>query len=801
MRFVRFARAGVTAVALLSCKSVEPRQITVTVSPETVSLAAGATQQLTATVGGTDNTDVTWTTSSSSVATVSATGLVTGVGAGTATITATSDEDTDVFADVLVAVTSSGTGVTSLTSGVAVTGISGASGSNRHYLITVPAGATQLSVSTTGGTGDMDLYVNFGAQATATNADCDSESASTAESCVISNPAAGEWYIMLLGYTAYSGVSLTATVTGGSGGTPTSGFTIANSTSSPSVARGSSTTMTVTATRAGSFTGAIDLTVTGLPSGVTASFNPATLSSSQTSSTLTLTASAGATTGSSTITVRGNATGQTERTATATLTVNATAGSSAIVLSPSTTSITIGRGQAGWMAFHTAGTNYSGTGTLAAENVGTGLTAEWLTGDDATPSASGFFTANDYAERLRITASASAPLGTSSFTVRATPGNTSVPQVTTTIQVTIVEPQAAGNAAWTQLFLGSGISCGRRANQKTYCWGGLGHNGDGAAGMVRVPSITGMGRPYTSATYGGTWGCGIDAGAAYCWGTNNGFGFLGNGQASGNEFMPVAVSGGHTFSSITAAPSHTCALTPAGAAWCWGAQFGGQLGDGVIATTNGDFRTTPTQVLGGITFASISAGGNHNCGLTAAGVAWCWGSNQFGQLGDGTKTNRAQPVQVSGGLTFASISSGERHTCALTANGTGYCWGAFQYVGDPNGFTDKTAPAVIPGGMQFSQISAGESHSCAITTAGAAYCWGGNFYGQIGNGASGSSTTVRPPTAVSGGHTFSRIAAGDNVSCGVTTANALYCWGYNNYGLLGDGTTTNRSTPTLVKTF
>ena len=798
MRLVRLATACVTAAALLSCKSVEPRQITVAITPETVSLAAGATQQLTATVGGTDNTGVTWTTSAASVATVSAAGLVTGVGAGTATITATSDEDSDVFADALVTVTSS---VTALTSGVAVTGISGASGSMRHYRITVPTGATQLSVSTSGTTGDADLFVRRGSQATTSTSDCESENANSTESCVIANPAAGEWYVLLYGFTSYSSVSLTATVTGGGTGTPTSGFTIANSTSSPSVVRGSSTTMTVTATRAGSFTGAIDLTVTGLPAGVTASFSPATLSSSQTSSTLTLTASATATTGTSTITVRGNSTGQAERTATATLTVSAASGSGSITLLPSTTSITVGRGQAGWMALYTVGTGYTGTGTLTVEALATGLAGEWLTNDDATPTATGFFQANDYAERLRITASASAPLGTTSFTVRAAPASGGPAQVTTTIQVTVVEPLAAGNAAWTQLYLSGGTSCGRRANQKTYCWGGLGHNGDGAAGMVRVPSITGMGRPYTSATYGGTWGCGIDAGAAYCWGTNNGFGFLGNGQASGNEFMPVAVSGGHTFSSITAAASHTCALTPAGAAWCWGAQFGGQLGDGVIAATNADFKTTPTQVLGGIAFASISAGGNHNCGLTAAGVAWCWGSNQFAQLGDGSKTNRAQPVQVSGGLTFASISAGERHTCAVTANGTGYCWGAFQYVGDPNGSTDKTAPAVIPGGMQFSQIFAGKSHSCAITTAGAAYCWGGNFYGQIGNGASGSSTTVRPLTAVSGGHTFSRIAAGDNVSCGVTTANALYCWGYNNYGLLGDGTTTNRSTPALVKTF
>jgi alpha-tubulin suppressor-like RCC1 family protein len=796
MRFVRLASAFVVASALLSCKGSEPRQVTITISPETWDMVVGATKQFTATVGGTDNTDVIWTTSVSSIASVDASGLVTAVGPGVVSVTATSSENADVLTSATVTVTSN---ATALTSGVAVTGISGAASSQRFYKITVPTGATQLSVSTNG-SGDLDLYVKRGSEPTRSISDCDSESATSTESCAIANPQAGDWYIMLYGFTAYSNASLTATVTGGST-TPASGFTIANSTSTPSVVRGSSTTMTVTATRAGTFTGAIDLTVTGLPTGVTASFSPATLSSTQTSSTLTLNASATATTGSATITVRGNSTGQTERTATATLTVSASAGSSSIALSPSTTSVTVARGQPSWIGLYTAGTNYTGTGNLTVEGLSTGLTGEWLINDDGTPSSTGFFQANDYGERLRITASASAPLGTTSFTVRATPSSAGPAQVTATIQVTVVDAQAAGNAAWTQLFLGTATSCGRRADQKTYCWGGLTSIGDGTAGTVRVPTVAGMGRPFTSATFGSVFGCGIDAGAAWCWGSGNGFGYLGNGQASSTAIMPVAVSGGLTFSSITAGTSHTCALTPAGAAYCWGAEFAGVLGDGVIATTNNEFKTTPTAVLGGIVFASLSAGKLHNCGLTAAGVAWCWGYNATGQLGDGTKTDRAQPVQVGGGLTFASISAGETSTCAVTAAGAGYCWGQYNRVGDPNGSTDKTAPALIPGGLTFSQISTGWSHSCALTTAGTAYCWGENFYGQMGNGASGSSTVVRSLTPVSGGLTFTRIITRENVTCGVTTANALYCWGQNQYGLLGDGTQTNRTTPTLAKTF
>ncbi len=798
MRFVRVASLFAAAVTLASCKGSEPKPITITISPEAATLAVGETQQFTATVGGTDNSDVTWSTSASTIATVTSSGLVTAVGVGAADVTAASSENSEVLSSATVTVTSS---ATALTSGVAVTGISGAAGSSRHYRITVPTGATQLSVSTNG-TGDLDLYVRRGTEATRTIADCDSEGASAAESCVIANPTAGEWYIMLYGFTAYSNVSLTATVTGGST-PPASGFTIANSTSTPSVVRGSSTTMTVTATRAGTFTGAIDLTVTGLPSGVTASFAPAALSSSQTSSTLTLTASATATTGAATITVRGNSTGQTERTATATLTVNA-AGGSSITLDPSTDVVYVGRGQYTWITVGVKSASFSGTGSMVAEGLAAGLTGGWMSNEDATPQATGGFDANSFYSRMRLSASASASLGTTSFTVRATPNGGTVPAATVTFSVVVVDPQAAGNPAWTQLALGSGTSCGRRANGKTYCWGGLPRTGDGTAGGgTRTPYIAAMGREFTSVGYGAVHGCGVEAGKAYCWGTNNGAGLLGNGLASDTSGRtPVLVSGGQTFASITVGHDFTCALTPAGAAYCWGSQLSGALGDGVIATTNNDIKTTPTAVLGGVAFTTISAGSSHTCGLTAAGAAWCWGSNASGQLGDGSQTTRAQPVQVTGGLTFTKISAGSSHTCAMTAAGKIYCWGNSNRVGDAVAANqNKTSPYALPTANTFSEISAGWSHSCAITTAGVAYCWGDNYYGAIGNGTSGSTTAQRGLTAVSGGLSFSRIMAKEQRTCGVTTANALYCWGDNLYGPVGDGTQTNRTTPTLVKTF
>jgi alpha-tubulin suppressor-like RCC1 family protein len=345
------------------------------------------------------------------------------------------------------------------------------------------------------------------------------------------------------------------------------------------------------------------------------------------------------------------------------------------------------------------------------------------------------------------------------------------------------------------------MSCGRRADQKTYCWGSS-NLGDATSGAKRVPGIAALGRSFTNATYGASWGCGIDTGAAWCWGTNGGAGYLGNGGTDAPLLMPVPVSGGHTFTAISAGASHTCALDSGGAAWCWGMQLGGALGDGVIATTNGEYKTTPTAVLGGITFASLSVGQSHSCGLTAAGVAWCWGLNLSGQLGDGTTTTRAQPTQVGGGLTFASISAGGNHTCALTAAGKPYCWGSYSQIGDATAPTqDVKAPRAIPTTDTFAEISAGWNHSCAITTSGTAYCWGNNFYGQLGNGASGASANSRALVPVSGGLSFAKIAVRNQVSCGVTTANAVRCWGFNTGGQVGDGTTTHRSTPMLVKTY
>src|SRR5437016_6866709 len=126
-----------------------------------------------------------------------------------------------------------------------------------------------------------------------------------------------------------------------------------------------------------------------------------------------------------------------------------------------------------------------------------------------------------------------------------------------------------------------------------------------------------------------------------------------------------------TFAAVSVGGIHTCGVAAGSVAYCWGWNTRGQLGDG----TSGTERWVPVRVIGDARFAAVSAGDRYTCGLTAAGAAYCWGLNGWGQLGDGTTTDRSSPVPVAGGLSFKLVSTGFRQTCAIAAGGAAYCWG------------------------------------------------------------------------------------------------------------------------------
>ena len=248
---------------------------------------------------------------------------------------------------------------------------------------------------------------------------------------------------------------------------------------------------------------------------------------------------------------------------------------------------------------------------------------------------------------------------------------------------------------------------------------------------------------------------------------------------------------------VSAGRSHTCGLTFTGSARCWGSNDFGQLGDGTT-----EDRLTPVSVTAAPRFIQLSAGGYFTCGLTLFGQAYCWGYNRFGDLGDGTETDRHTPVAVAGQTGFFALSTGVFHACGLSVEGVAYCWGGNDNGQLGNGTTDASAtPVPVAGGVRFIEISAGDAHTCGRTLFGKAYCWGNNGNGQGGNGTAGTQNTT--PVAVSGDLRFVRLSAGGYHTCGRTNDGTTYCWGFGGYGELGDGGSVDTSpfnapTPVLV---
>ena len=261
------------------------------------------------------------------------------------------------------------------------------------------------------------------------------------------------------------------------------------------------------------------------------------------------------------------------------------------------------------------------------------------------------------------------------------------------------------------------------------------------------------------------------------------------------------MAGGPTFVALDAGAGHNCALTAAGQAWCWGHNDEGQVGDGSFLG-----QDHPFAVVGGLAFTAISAGHAHSCGLRADGAACCWGDDSRGQLGDGgpgAPSKAAVPVRVQSSQQFTAIVAGYYQTCALTAAGAAWCWGANDsgQVGDGT-TVDRHQPVAVTGGRTFTSLSAGDRFVCGVS-AGEAWCWGANRQGELGAaGGSGSSQPVRVTgasslQAVAAASGASTLAAAGPYACALTTSHAVRCWGGEVRALRPAGVAPAALTPAL----
>jgi alpha-tubulin suppressor-like RCC1 family protein len=368
-----------------------------------------------------------------------------------------------------------------------------------------------------------------------------------------------------------------------------------------------------------------------------------------------------------------------------------------------------------------------------------------------------------------------------------------------------VPPLGLGATPVTQI--SANLSSCAIAGGEVYCWGGsLFMSGPDAENVWTPMRMLGEleGHVATRVSVGPHHACAVADGAAYCWG-NNTLGRLGDGTMT-SRLAPAKVGGalaGKVVTDISAGASGTCAVADS-RAYCWGDGGLGQLGDGL-----GQWSLVPVAVRGALEdtdVTSIATGSATSCAVVE-GAAYCWGWNAAGQLGDDTRVNRMMPVAVStegvlGGLVVTQVAVAERHSCALAAARV-FCWGENVYgrLGDGTVASSDVPVAVdtsgVLAGREVTAVTLGSRYGCALA-GGRPFCWGANSSGERGDGAAtGDRLAPVAVTAISG--TVTDFTAGGFHACAVVSGVAS-CWGSGSAGRLGDGTTSGSLTARAVDT-
>jgi len=295
-----------------------------------------------------------------------------------------------------------------------------------------------------------------------------------------------------------------------------------------------------------------------------------------------------------------------------------------------------------------------------------------------------------------------------------------------------------------------------------------------------------------------------EGGAVSCWGRNV-RGEVGSAAASPVR-LPVPVPGLSGVTSLAAGRQHTCALLANGAVSCWGANESGQLG-----RPPSEEAGAPDLVADLPPAAQIFAGGSNTCALLRAGGLFCWGANESGQLVDGTRNARATPALVPGaddvvdvamsnalraGSKKPDLAHAGGFMCAATSMGNVLCWGTNSTGQLGDGTRDeRSTPTFVPGISDAIEVAAGDAHACVLRRSGGVSCWGRNEFGVVGDDTMGPSTVRTAPVSALGIQDAIGLSLGDAHSCARRRTGGVMCWGVNNFGQLGDGSTTLRAAP------
>ncbi|UXR65995.1 hypothetical protein EZJ49_07005 [Bdellovibrio bacteriovorus] len=343
---------------------------------------------------------------------------------------------------------------------------------------------------------------------------------------------------------------------------------------------------------------------------------------------------------------------------------------------------------------------------------------------------------------------------------------------------------------------GTSHACGITTTGVLKCWGKndyaqMGTGSTSPAATTFAPTELDAGVLYKDVTAGAYHSCAITTdNDLKCWGTNSSL------QALGTGASPVAITvvdSGVEYRQVSAGSSHTCAITMDDKLKCWGYNASGQVGDGL-----GVGNSAVTVIDAAVSYSSVSAGGGHTCAITKSeSHLKCWGGGDYGELGTNSTAKMLVPTLVSD-AGYAAVSAGVVGTCGLQSSGVMFCWGENSSGQNGDGMASlSSVPIVVDSGEKYQLMDAGILyHVCGITTAGVLKCWGNNGNGQVGDK---STVTKSFPVEVDRGVKYKAVSPGNYHTCGITVDGILKCWGANGTSKrLGDGETTHRSTPKAV---